>query len=187
MDTTPLTLLDKLRRPDAPAADWERFARIYTPLLLAWARLQGFQHADAGDVAQDVLIKLLRLLPAYQRSPGQSFRNWLLEVTRNQAHDFRRRKATRPLPGADGLDEAPAASDPFADADDYRRSVVHRALEVIRGDFSEPTWEAFRRTAVEGRPGTEVAGELGLSPAAVHLARNRVLRRLRETVAGLTE
>jgi RNA polymerase sigma-70 factor (ECF subfamily) len=186
VDTTPLTLLETLRRPDAPAADWDRFARIYTPLLLDWARRRGFQDADARDVAQDVLVRLLRLLPEYHRGDGQSFRNWLRRVAENLARDFRRRRATRPLPDAAGLDDV-GAEGLLGDPDDYRREVVHRALTVIRADFAPTTWEAFARTAVAGRTAAEVAAELGLSKAAVHLARNRVLRRLRETVAGLTE
>ena len=40
---------------------------------------------------------------------------------------------------------------------------------------------------VEGRPAAEVAARLGLSENAVWIARSRVLRRLRQELAGLLE
>ena len=38
-----------------------------------------------------------------------------------------------------------------------------------------------------GRPGAEVARELGLSPNAVYIAGSRVRKRLRQFLAGLLE
>jgi len=57
----------------------------------------------------------------------------------------------------------------------------------VRGSFREATWQAFWRTAVEGRSPQEVAAELGLSPGAVYIARSRVLARLREQVRQVEE
>src|SRR5437588_288356 len=102
MLTTSPTLLDQLRQPYQPEA-WARFVNLYAPLLLGWARRQAFQEADAEDLVQEVLVKLVRALPTYQREAGQSFRGWLFIVTLNQGRDYRRRRATRPLPGAGGL------------------------------------------------------------------------------------
>ena len=59
------TLLDRLRRPD-PADAWDRFVRLYAPVLMRWAQLQGLHLADAEDLAQVVLIKLIRLLPGFE-------------------------------------------------------------------------------------------------------------------------
>src|SRR5713101_5850023 len=110
MLTTSPTLLDRLRQPNQPEA-WARFVGLYTPLLLYWASRQGFQEADAQDLVQEVLVKLVRELPAYERGVAQSFRCSLFRITVNQCRDFRRRKATRALPGAEGLsavrDDAP--------------------------------------------------------------------------------
>src|SRR3954470_9018344 len=46
---TSLTLLDQLRQPNRPDA-WKRFEQLYTRLLQAWARRQGFQEADVVDL-----------------------------------------------------------------------------------------------------------------------------------------
>jgi RNA polymerase sigma-70 factor (ECF subfamily) len=187
MFPTSLTLLDRLRESNQPEA-WERFVRLYTPLLLVWARRQGFQETDAEDVVQEVLVKLVRVLPEYQRGEGQSFRSWLFRLTVNQCRDFRRRKATRALPGAGGLsdvrDDSPVAE---LDEAEYRRLLVRRGMELIRADFGEATWTAFTRVMVEGRGVAEVAAELHITENAVFLARHRVLSRLRQELDGLLE
>jgi RNA polymerase sigma-70 factor (ECF subfamily) len=187
MLTTSPTLLEQLREPGRADA-WDRFVRLYTPLVLAWARRQGFRGADAEDVAQEVLVTLVRELPTYDRGPGRSFRGWLLRVVANEGADFRCRRATRPLPGPDGLS---GAGDPAAAADleeaEYRRLLVARGLELVRPDFGEATWAAFTGVMVHGRPAAEVAARLGMTENAVYLARHRVLARLRRELDGLLD
>jgi RNA polymerase sigma-70 factor (ECF subfamily) len=181
MATTSLTLLDRVRGPADPVA-WDRFVRLYTPLLLRWAERDGLQSADAADLAQEVLVKLLRALPAYRREEGRTFRGWLRQVTANQARDYRRRRATRSLPEADGLSGVGStADDPAAEAED-QRVLVRRALDLIRVDFSDATWAAFSGAVLGGRSAGEVAAELGVSVNTVYLARHRVLARLRDEI-----
>jgi RNA polymerase sigma-70 factor (ECF subfamily) len=109
-------------------------------------------------------------------------------VTVNQGRDFRRRKATRALPGAEGLSTV-GDHDPLPELEEteYRRLLVRRGLEIIRSDFSESTWTAFTRVMVEGRSPADVAAELSISVNAVFLARHRVLTRLRQELDGLLE
>jgi RNA polymerase sigma-70 factor (ECF subfamily) len=183
MQATSLTLLDRLRRPDQTEA-WNRFAQLYTPLLIVWAKGLGLQDADAADLAQDVLLKVMRQLPVYQRKPGETFRGWLFTIAKNECADFRRRRATRPLPGADGLSGVAESTGELSEAD-YRAHLVHRALELIRPDFTAETWAAFAGLMLEARPAAEVAAAAGLTPNAVYLARHRVLTRLREELGDL--
>jgi RNA polymerase sigma-70 factor (ECF subfamily) len=185
MPTTSLTLLDRLRRPGQPEA-WDRFVRLYAPLLLQWAEHQGFEAADAEDLTKTVLVKLIRRLPTYERRDGQSFRGWLFTVCRNECHDFRTRKATRALPGDVGLETVAAPRDD-PDETEYRRHLVRRALELVRTDFSAETWTAFTRFVLDDRSAPEVARELGVTPNAVYLARNRVLTRVREELTGFLD
>ena len=85
---------------------------------------------------------------------------------------------------------AAAADDRPDDEDDSDegpadRGLFGRALDLIRGEFEERTWQAFWLTAVEGRAAGEVALELGMSPGAVRVAKSRVLRRLREELGEI--
>jgi RNA polymerase sigma-70 factor (ECF subfamily) len=49
------------------------------------------------------------------------------------------------------------------------------------------TWQAFLRHVQEGEPAGQVAEALGLSLNSVLLAKNRVLKRLRQEAAGLVD
>jgi RNA polymerase sigma-70 factor (ECF subfamily) len=77
------------------------------------------------------------------------------------------------------LDETSLA-DPAAE-----RSLFRRGLELIRREFEHRTWQAFWRTAVDGRAAADVAAELGMSPGAVRVAKSRVLQRLRSELGDL--
>jgi RNA polymerase sigma-70 factor (ECF subfamily) len=62
---------------------------------------------------------------------------------------------------------------------DATGSLLHRALEIIRIEFEETTWQAFWRVIVDEQPTAAVAEDLGMTPQAVRQAKYRVLRRLR--------
>lgn len=185
--STSLTLLDRIRLRNQPDA-WSRFVRLYTPLLRAWATRQGLRDADADDLTQEVLLKLMDELPKYTREDGQSFLGWLYRVTVNRCIDFRRRVATRAMPAADGLSGVDAES-PLSDFEEveYRRSLVNRGLELIRAEFNERTWAAFQQLMIQGVPAADVARGLGVTENAVYLARHRVLTRLRREIDGFVE
>jgi RNA polymerase sigma-70 factor (ECF subfamily) len=188
MNTTPASLLERLRQPaDQPA--WDRFVRLYTPLLFYWARRQGLQDSDAADLVQDVLTHLFRKLPEFTYEPGKSFRGWLRTVLVNQWHDrYQRRHRPEAAVSDAGLAEV-AGPDPIAELDEaeYRQHLVSRALQLLQTDFEPATWKAFWEYFVLDRPAAEVARELATTTNVVYLARSRVLGRLRLELAGLLD
>jgi RNA polymerase sigma-70 factor (ECF subfamily) len=187
MTPTPVSLLERLRSPGEGDA-WGRFVDLYTPLLYFWACRMGLQAADAADLVQDVFSVLLEKLPAFQHGPGRGFRAWLRTVTVNRWRDSLRRKAAAIRGTASGLDEAAAPDEaaPFWE-DEYRRQLVGRAAELLRGEFQPQTWRACWAVAAEGKAPAAVAAELGMSVASVYAAKSRVLRRLRQELEGLLE
>jgi RNA polymerase sigma-70 factor (ECF subfamily) len=58
---------------------------------------------------------------------------------------------------------------------------------LVEKNFEPMTVQAFRRLALDGASGADVAQELGLSVAAVYVAKSRVLARIREEAAGLID
>jgi RNA polymerase sigma-70 factor, ECF subfamily len=182
MNTTSPTLLEKLRGADRAA--WARFVHLYTPLFVRWGARAGVPASDVPDLIQEVLLVVLRGLPAFERG---GFRAWLRTVFVNKWRDQCRKR--RPALLAAGADDLAVRSDPVLEVDEaeYRAVLAARAAALIRADFNELTWRAFWLTAVDDRPAAEVAAELGLSANAVYLARSRVLHRLRAELAGLWE
>ena len=82
------------------------------------------------------------------------------------------------------LDELPTREDEQEAVweEEFERRLFTCAAEQIRGDFREATWQAFWQTGVEGKAAKDVAARLGLTVAAVYLAKSRVMTRLKEQI-----
>jgi RNA polymerase sigma-70 factor (ECF subfamily) len=187
MNSTPVSLLERLRRPDEQAA-WERFVQLYTPLLCHWARRLGWQGPEAADLVQDVFAVLVRRLPEFRYDPGKRFRAWLWTVTVNCCRRQRGRPALVLTDDLATLSPAPDG-DPAESvaAEEYRRYLTRRAMELMQAEFQPSTWKAFWECVVNDRPAAEVARELALTENAVYLAKGRVLRHLRQELEGLLD
>jgi RNA polymerase sigma-70 factor (ECF subfamily) len=188
MDTTPPSLLQRLRAPDDPAA-WERFVEFCTPLVYSWACRLGLQEQDVADVVQEVFATLLRKMPEFHYDHTRSFRSWLRTVTVNHWRDLSRRKAAALRGGDDAaLPEltVPDSAAALWDAE-YTQHLVGRALRFMQNEFQPSTWQACWNLVVLEKPAAQVAAELGLSVDAVYAARYRVLRRLRCELEGMLE
>lgn len=171
-----------------PAA-WRRMAELYTPLIYRWALRAGLQPADAADVVQEVFRVVAARVGGFSREgAGGTFRGWLWRITYHKVGDFfRRRKAgASAAGGSDALDElhqlaAPADSS-SSEAAEGLGGLCRRGLAMVRGEFSETTWQAFWRVVVEDEPPETVSQSLAVSINVVYLAKSRVLRRLREVL-----
>jgi RNA polymerase sigma-70 factor (ECF subfamily) len=187
MNTTSASLLQRLRQPNQPDA-WTRFVKLYTPLLLFWARRLGLQDADASDLLQDVFATLVRKLPEFRYDPQNSFRSWLRTVLLNRWRNRARQRLPAPLEG-----DAPALADLAAPEDEafgeaeYRQHLVARALQLMQAEFPPRMWKACWEHVVAGRPAVEVAAELGIAAGTVYVAKARILSRLREELEGLLD
>jgi RNA polymerase sigma-70 factor (ECF subfamily) len=184
-DTATLSLLERLRQPDANEA-WQRFVALHTPLLRFWARRLGVQNQDTEDLIQEVFAVVFQKLPEFRHACDHSFRQWLRTVTRNKWIDLRRHNKRLQHADAAALAEVPAPAEDFWEKD-YRRYLVKRALDLMQADFQATTWKACWEVVALGRPAAAVADELGLSVGAVHAARARVLARLREELGPMMD
>jgi RNA polymerase sigma-70 factor (ECF subfamily) len=190
---TPRSLLERVRAGE-PAA-WESLVALYAPLVYHWCRRWDLQEQDAADILQEVFQAVLTHLADFRRTrPGDTFRGWLRTIVRNKVHDHFRRLGREPG-GVGGTDAqrrlaqlpGPEPAEAAADDPEAERRLFHRCLELIRGEFEERTWQAFWRTAVEGRSPKDVAAGLAMSPGAVRVAKCRVLQRLREALGDVLD
>ncbi|MCA9193384.1 MAG: sigma-70 family RNA polymerase sigma factor [Planctomycetales bacterium] len=171
-------------------AAWDQFVAIYEPLVYRLARAKGFQDADARDVAQEVLLAVSRAVDRWEPDGQRGrFRDWLFRIARNLMINFLTRRMHRPIGSGDsGINKLlncqcdPNSSESSCFDLEYRREVFCQAAEHVRRKVKPATWQAFWRTSVESQPIATVAADLGISTGAVHIARSRVLGRLREFV-----
>ncbi len=187
---TSTSLLVRLQQAPADQAAWTEFVRRYGPRIHDWGRRWGLQEADSQDVAQDVLLKLVRAMQAFRYDPARRFRGWLKTVTHHVWQDLARGR--RPV----AVGGAPSADDPLqslAARDDltagiesaYEQELLARALARVKPRVQPQTWEAFRLTAFDGLSGAEVAARLGIPVTSVYKARSNVQKLLEAEAADL--
>jgi RNA polymerase sigma-70 factor (ECF subfamily) len=188
---TRASLLLRLRDPQDGTA-WQDFVDLYVPVVYGYARKQGLQDADAADLTQDILCAVAGAVGRLDYDPQRgAFRNWLFTVVRRKLSHWRRKQRAGPNGRGDPdgqhlLEQWPAPEAAAWDAE-WEQQVFAWACEQVRRDVSRAGWQAFWRTVVEGRPGKEVAAELGLTMAAVYHARSRIRARLKELVRSVQE
>src|SRR5579875_3239459 len=85
---TSLTLLGRLRQESIDQAAWSELVERYGPRIFGWCRQGGLQEADAEDVTQMVLVRLVERMRTFHYDPSKSFRGWLRTLTKHAWSDF---------------------------------------------------------------------------------------------------
>jgi RNA polymerase sigma-70 factor (ECF subfamily) len=176
-------------RDRADQAAWCEFVEIYRPVIYRLACRQGLQHADADDLAQQVLLAVAAAVDRWQPDAARArFRTWLHRIAHNLIVNALTRRAPDRAAGTDAAHD-PLAQEAAREGPDsalprteYRREVFNWAARQICGEFRPETWRAFWHTAVEGQDVADVARRLGKKPGAVYAARGRVMRQLKEKI-----
>jgi RNA polymerase sigma-70 factor (ECF subfamily) len=186
MDSTPVSLLERVQRSNDPEA-WTRFVRLYAPMLYSWAERLGMQDADSADFVQDIFAVLLKRMPQFRYDPAFRFRSWLRTVTLNHWRDrAKRRPIPQPIGKSAVFDEKQSADQFEALIErEHNAYLMRQALDILRSDFQPATWQAFWQLTIDDQPADEVSKSLGMSITAVYAAKYRVLARLRQELAGL--
>ncbi len=190
MPLTSLSLLQRVRQREDHAA-WERFVVLYTPMLLRWSQRAGLSEQDAVDLVQDVFARLLVEMPRFEYDATRgSFRAWLKTVVTHLCRDRQRKQL---LAQGCGGEDNPLAAIPGRDDweafwnAEYQDHLIRRALEVMQAQFEPRLWQCCWDLTVKGHSAAEVGERLGMTESAVYVAKFRVLRHLRQELAGLME
>lgn len=192
-ESTSLSLIRRVQVGDVDA--WAHFVRVYGPQVYDWCRRFGLQASDAADVTQEVFRTVNSSIAGFtKQDSGGCFRGWLWTVTRSRFLDHvrRQRDQLQAQGGTDGQnllrevpENVPSLSDESASHD--MSAIKRRALEIIREEFDKRNWQSFWRSAVDGEEPRHIAEDLGITVSAVHKARQRILRRLREELGDLLD
>jgi RNA polymerase sigma-70 factor (ECF subfamily) len=169
---------------------------LYGPVIYRWCRRSGLAAEDAADIVQEVLAAVLVYLPGFRRDRvNDSFSGWLAVITRNKVREHYRRRQGRAEArgGSTALRQMAEVPQPEQTGESIQPDgqaaacLSRRALEIIRAEFEDRTWQAFWRVSVGGESSADVARDMVMSVAAVYKAKSRVLGRLRQVLAELPE
>ncbi len=182
-------------RDVSDAESWSEFVSCYAPRILAWCRRYGLQDADASDATQTVLMKLLKIIQQFDYDPSVGrFRSWLQTVAIHVVRDVQRDWETRGRGTGDTQQgnrlceiAAPHAMESLAAEIEatHREELLRLASHQVRLRVKPQTWEAYYRTAVEGKLAAAVAENLKMPISEVYVAKSRVLKMLREEIKSL--
>ena len=138
---------------------------------------------------------MVQHVPGFQHSGNRgALRSWIRTVVCGRTSDYWR--TSNAGPQASGGSGAIVALQQIADPDsglnrqwdeEHDRYVLHCLLALVEVEFEPMTVQAFRRLALDGVSGAEAAQELGMSVAAVYMAKSRVLARIRQEAEGLID
>ena len=195
-DFLPATRSSLLRgvRDPSNADAWQAFVDVYGPAVRIWSRRMGLCEADSDDVAQRILMKLVKELQTFQYDPRRSFRAWLRRVTRNATIDYLRREGrqlavatgdTRVLAQLNNAEDLASVADQLSGqlAPQMRRELMELAEHEVQPRLAKQ-WEVYKSIR-DGLAIGEVAIRMEMSESAVRKAKSRVQRALRESVAKL--
>src|SRR5881396_662212 len=193
---------------------WREFFDTYWRLIHATALKAGLTETEAQEVVQEVMIAAAKKMPEFTYDPGKdSLKGWLLAVTRWKVADqFRKREKVEQASSLRGAvsKEAGRMPAPLFDDDTARTATVERvpdpcgaeieviwegewrtnllraALARVRNRVNPAHYEMYHLHVVQGLSPRDTARTLGVSSAAVYLAKHRVGRLVKAELRRLS-
>ncbi|MCY2972856.1 MAG: sigma-70 family RNA polymerase sigma factor [Planctomycetota bacterium] len=179
MHTTSLTLLQKLRIHDPEG--WERFTKLYLPLLFRWLKIMGISEEDAQDICQEVFINTYISLSSFEHHGTGSFRKWLRTIINRRISDHYRKKE-KDLPVVPIKGSGPKIlSESWENA--FVNEVYQHALGMVRQKTSPRDWEIFEKVHFSAKTSQEIAEEYKITANSAAVIRSRILHKLHEIVS----
>lgn len=166
--------------------NYEELVEAARPIVWGRGRRARLDDADIEDLLQDVLTKYFT---TWGNGAPDNPEAWVETATRNAIIDRARAEKRRPAtPVAPGDDE----EDPMTLVVSLMRSssfasvpaVRERLIDDVFGLVPDADADLLRQRFLDGRSATEVADDLGISPANVDQRVARAKRKLREALEG---
>jgi len=194
LSRTSLTLLERVACSGVlDQLAWAEFVERYGRKVYLWCLHWGLQEADAQDVTQTVLLKLLVRMKEFRYDPSRSFRAWLKTVARRAWQDFvDRQRLRRPSPSGTAswamLETIEAEEDLTRRLEEqFERELLEQAMQSVQPRVAPCNWQAFCLTTLEGMPAAEAARRLNMKIARVYAARSSIGQLLQEECRRLEE
>lgn len=188
---TNISLLGRLGEFPANESAWKDFVHIYGRHIYNWAKKCGLQNDDAEEVTQLTLVRLAKAMRTFSYDPKLRFRAWLKTVSLRIWQDFLRGKQRSKLALVGEKyflfhsEYESAFSQSIESA--YETDILRKSMENVRLRVLPQTWDAFRMTAIEELPASEVASTLGVKLTTIYKAKSNILKLIQHEVEYLEE
>jgi len=151
------------------------------PAVQQWAMAVCRNQADAEDLTQDVLVLMIRKLPAFR---GESrFLTWLYAVTRNQALDTLRRRERQERKMNHLKHHLPASGIHSQIPDRLLDGTRLRSLvSTFLGELPQRQREVFHMADMQGLSTNDISQILNIRPGAVRAALHKARKGIRRKI-----
>ncbi len=191
-------LVDKVRQGDAEA--WQQLVARFQGRLVAYARRELPDDADADDVVQETFLGMLQTLPGFRGEA--SLETLLFRILRRRIAEFFRRRGrqtdrslAQPFPSVHAPTCPPEIPSPIQPASWYARgqeertdlraalsAAIHQVVSQLQNPPQFEQLQLIELLLGSQRRNKEIAELLGLDEKQVALRKHRLIRRLAEQV-----
>jgi RNA polymerase sigma factor (sigma-70 family) len=188
------TLLGRLRNTqdlEEWNAAWKEFVERFGPPILTWCRRYNLQDADARDLTQQVLYKVLSAMKTFEYDQTKSFRGWLRTITRHAWHDFVRQRQNQPQSTGDArvrwmMEQREADTELVTHLSEaFDLELLELAESLARCRIEPCTWQVYELIKEEKCGFQEVATRLKVALGTVRMRWRRAWTTVKEEVARL--
>jgi RNA polymerase sigma factor (sigma-70 family) len=189
------SLLVRLRNL-ADEAGWQEFFDTYWQLIYGVALKAGLTAAEAEDVVQETLIAVAKKMPGFEYvGRRDSFRGWLLQITRWKIADqFRKRLpvAQRTATRTNGTRATDRIVDPAGKLDalwetEWQRHILAGALRRVKERVKGKQFQIYFLHVVKDWPVEKVARRLDVNAGQVYLVKHRIAGLVKREVGRLQQ
>ena len=184
---TRVSLLDAIKDP--AHGRWDQFHQTYRGLITGVARRAGLNEHEAEEALQDTLLAVAQKMPDFQYDPAKdSFKGWLLQITRWKIADqFRKRtgRAKHEVPSPDDLAEPTLDTFDTLWETEWHEHRLREALARVKRQVNPSHYAIYHLLVIEERTVAEVRQALGVSTAQIYLAKHRVGAAVRKELRRL--
>jgi len=151
------------------------------PSVRRWALVRTGDPMDADDLAQDVMIQMIRKLSTFDHAAR--FGTWLYTVTRNAAADRLRRSKRRAEMSRDPRAVEALAPQAVRDPGErVQRSEVREVVLAFFRDLPARQREVFDLIELQGMTSADAASLLGIEAVSVRASLFKARRTLRARI-----
>jgi RNA polymerase sigma-70 factor (ECF subfamily) len=185
MHTTKISLLARLNENHPQT--WQEFSTLYKPLIANWLRSYALQPADIEDLTQEIMLFVAENINSFEHN-GRigAFRNWLRLVTVNIGRNYLRKITPNFPENLSNISlmleqlEDPQSDQSYLFNLAHDKAIVQILLENLSEHFQPETMSIFKQHVLDELSAIDTAAKMNVSVASVHIAKSRVLRRLRQ-------
>lgn len=193
--TTRKSLIERIREQDGIA--WEEFYETYAPLIRLHGGDWGIkQPQEVEDLVQNVMFCFFEKQDKFTYDPTKGrFRDYMRTIIRNQACQIHRKQKGEKvqLSSEEKRDFKPQKVEEVSSNleeqwnQEWRSFLYLQAIEKLRNQVDEKTFQIFQLYALRGVPCRRVAAFMEVSECSVYAAKSRCLEHLRQIIKELED